>query len=728
MRERLIILIVLIACALPVWSQQSAGGSPIDLSYTTSLKSQTVVRLPRQDNAALLRKSRTSAGENKLKPFRFAEPIDVDLSTLNSGSWSEVGNYRVWQLVLVSSDAKSLNLIFDRYHLPEDARLFLFSPDQSDLLGAFTKANNRETGVFATSPVAGDHLVIQYEEPLNAEFQGELSIAQVNHDFVGIKSLKSDRRPLGIPSGDCNVNINCDVGDEYAQSAEGVCRIIISGIDLCTGTLINNTRNDGTPYLYTAAHCINTDKDARESVFLFNYESPYCGEIDGDASHSLSGSSLRAASDSLDFSLVELNVVPPANYRPYYLGWDRTSTIPDSSVSIHHPSGDVKKISIDRHSPQIKSYSQKYIKDAFFFIGGWEEGTTEGGSSGGPLINSKKRVIGSLTGGAASCESPFRDYFAMFHHAWDRYDQDNKQLKKWLDPTNSNVQVLDGLSPYPSEEVCGAFTNFRDEDDHAVLSIDDGSLAQSYWSGTNNYGFEEFAERFEKTVSSEVAGVSLGVSKAVLGNRFSEGKIRVSVYEGDELPQALLYSQEFSLKNMDEGVMNYLEFYEKVPTEGPFFVAYSLELLEEADTFAVYLADREVEPLNSFYIKDGQEWYTYQEKTTNSEGSALLMEVVLCNVDTLVSDDSLKNTSLEFEVFPNPVSAGQPLMIKFKEEVDPYIIQVFDLMGRQVKVKYDQPGDRWLRFDFTGQVAGNYFIKIVERKKRHHARVMYLGE
>lgn len=200
------------------------------------------------------------------------------------------------------------------------------------------------------------------------------------------------------------------------------------------------------------------------------------------------------------------------------------------------------------------------------------------------------------------------------------------------------------------------------------------------------------------------------------------------MYEGDELPQALLYSQEFSLKNMDEGVMNYLEFYETVPTEGPFFIAYSLELLEEADTFAVYLADREVEPLNSFYIKDGQEWYTYQEKTTNSEGSALLMEVVLCNVDTLVSDDSLKNTSLEFEVFPNPVSAGQPLMIKFKEEVDPYIIQVFDLMGRQVKVKYDQPGDRWLRFDFTGQVAGNYFIKIVERKKRHHARVMYLGE
>ena len=726
LKNRLLVFFLLIWLAIPVWGQLSDGGIPLEISYSTSFKSKAVVTLPALDNVLLLKKSIASSNKNQLKPFRFAEPVAVSLNTENAGTWTMIDDYRIWQLVIVSPDAKSLNLIFDRYHLPEGARLFLFSSDRSDILGAFTSKNNKQSGTFATSPVIGDQVVVQYEEPLKAAFLGELSISQVNHDFVGIKSLKSDRRPLGI-SGSCNINVNCDWVENYQNESNAVCRILVSGVDLCSGALVNNTKKDGTPYVYTAGHCIDSNKKADESVFLFNYESPYCGEIDGDAGHSLSGSVLRAESDSLDFSLVELTVSPPASYRPYYLGWERGADVPDSTVCIHHPLGDVKKIAIDRHSPQIKSYSEDYIDQAFLLIGGWEEGTTEGGSSGAPLINQNNRLVGSLTGGAASCESPFRDYFARLHTSWDYYSESSQQLKTWLDPTNSNAKSLDGFTPYQGAKLCGAFTNFRDEDVHANIEIEEQGVSKGFWSGNNSYGFLEFAEKFEKTASSEVLGVSLGVGKASLGRAGSEGKIRVSVYEGENVPTTLLYSQDFNLKDIDAKVMNYLGFEQKVETEGTFFVAYSLDMLEQTDSFSVYLAKREVEPLNSFYIKDGNEWYTYQEKTTFEEGSALLMEVVLCNVDTIVSDEDLKSSPLDVNVFPNPFRAGQQLMVKFNESVDPSIVQVFDLMGRQVDVHYEQAADNWLRFDFSNQVPGNYFLKIIDRKNRYHARVVYLG-
>ncbi len=146
----------------------------------------------------------------------------------------------------------------------------------------------------------------------------------------------------------CNVNINCDIANGSEEVRDAVCRIIIDGLELCTGTLVNNTALDGTPYLMTAYHCISNERDAQTSVFLFNYESPYCSSIDGDVSRSLSGSSLKASFDSLDFSLVRLNNIPPYNYRTYLAGWNRRNSPPASSICVHHPLGDIKKVAIDQ--------------------------------------------------------------------------------------------------------------------------------------------------------------------------------------------------------------------------------------------------------------------------------------------------------------------------------------------------------------------------------------------
>ena len=684
-----------------------------------------MVDLPYLDNAKLFQASADEMEEGKLKPLRFAESIPVCLNTENSGEWITYNDHKIWTVEIRSPGAKSLNLIFDHYHIPDNARLFVYSEDKEHLIGAFTSENNKSSGILATVPVKGDHIIVQYEEPFDADFDGELSIGNVNHDFIGILNLKADRRPRGI-SGSCNVNVNCDHVEARKQERNGVVRLIVSGIELCTGNLLNNTAENGKPYILTAAHCIDNENQADETVFLFNYESPYCGEIDGDASRSIAGSDLKARADSLDFSLVEISIPEiPFDYHPYFLGWDRSSNLPDSSVCIHHPQGDVKKIAVDSHSPKIQSYSNDYVKNAFLYIGRWEQGTTEGGSSGACLLNQDGLFVGSLTGGAATCENSSRDYFSSFRVAWDYYSDPAKSLKTWLDPDDKANETLDGTSFYSGIKLCGAYTNFTDNDDHEALEIIEGELNKGYWSGNNDYGYVNFAEKFEQDSSVDVSGVSIGVAK--VESHSSDSKIKLELYNGAGFPANLVYEQEFLLGSVDEGVMNYFEFDQIVSVNKSFFVAYSLEQTQPQDTFAVYLADREVNPVNTFYIKDGNTWYSYPEKTGGNAGSALLMEVVLCNIDFTLNGETHKSAELDFEAFPNPVNAdNSKFLLNFKTNINPTKVSIYDLTGSLVSNDYEQPASKWLSIDFTGFKTGTYFIQIETPEKIYKTKVLNL--
>jgi lysyl endopeptidase len=158
-----------------------------------------------------------------------------------------------------------------------------------------------------------------------------------------------------------------------------------------------------------------------------------------------------ATTNRLDFTLLELSVMPPASYSPYYIGWDRSGRVPTNTTCIHHPNGDVKKISVDFDSPITASYSDtKYTFDVgtHWRIDEWDLGTTEGGSSGSPLFDENHRLIGDLTGGEASCSSSVNDYYAKFSENWDNYSEADEQLKFWLDPLNLGVVTLDGVDPY----------------------------------------------------------------------------------------------------------------------------------------------------------------------------------------------------------------------------------------------------------------------------------------
>lgn len=705
--------------------QISQGGVPIQIIKQKSAIANTdLVVMPTIDNQKM-RNLNSQTDQNRLKPFRFAHPFQVSLSPKNSGKWYTDGEVNVWQLRIRSTGAYSLNLILDSYNLPENARLFLISEKTGEIKGAYTSANNTDSKVLAIEPVEGDELMVQYEEPTRSIFAGELHISQVAHDFIGV-TASGPHRPLGI-SGACNVNINCDVANGTEEIRDAVCRIIIEGTELCTGTLINNTSLDGIPYILTAFHCIGSSQKAESSIFLFNYESPYCSSFDGDVSRSMSGSSLKASFDSLDFALVRLNAIPPINYRSFMVGWNRINTAPSSSICIHHPLGDIKKVAIDRDSPITAKFNISYHPKGFWNVLRWDYGVTENGSSGGPLFDQNKQLIGTLTGGSASCTLPTNDLFIKFALAWDYRKESFKQLKAWLDPMNSNVEKLNGMSLNSGKTLCKPYTNFKNADTYAAIHISNGLTKKGYWSGSNLIGITDFAEQFKFARNCEVQGVTLGIAKAKINPLYPNSFIDIQVYEGNDKPETLLYSEKFDISKFYNDAMNYLPFKSPVKTVGNFFISYNISEMHLGDTLVVYMADRKSDFTNSFWLKNQTGWLTYNSQNLNGNGSALLIELIACNIDDPLVVDEFKTDFPEARFFPNPVVGGSLLNVQTIDTIDcPEDITVYDLLGKKQDIPFTVNGSNSMSLNFVGKRPGIYLIHLDSGGRSIVGKVAYI--
>jgi hypothetical protein len=169
---------------------------------------------------------------------------------------------------------------------------------------------------------------------------------------------------------------------------------------------------------------------------------------------SLSGATLKSRRTPTDFCLVEItggltNNTVPSSHNPFFAGWDKTGTIPTSTVGIHHPSGDIKKISFDDNPATISQAMGSTEYNSTWTVQWDRNTTTEGGSSGSPLFDQSHRIIGQLWGGGASCNNQSApDYYGRFSKSWDPSGSNqSNQLMFWLDPNNSGAEFINGLDP-----------------------------------------------------------------------------------------------------------------------------------------------------------------------------------------------------------------------------------------------------------------------------------------
>ena len=226
---------------------------------------------------------------------------------------------------------------------------------------------------------------------------------------------------------DCHLDVNCY--PEWSSSATGVALIVIEtngSSSACSGTLLNNRRQDLTPYFLTAAHCVQTEEEARSVTAFWSYQTRTCnGDLpDLRSVPRTEGAGLLSALGGAghpdgDITLLQLEDDLPAG--TVFQGWNAAPQPVGSRITgIHHPAsadwGRFKRISFG----QIISESEFVTSDDTYFNVSWPvgQGYTEPGSSGSAVFSNSETVVGALSGGdivGYACPTePVTDYFTHF--------------------------------------------------------------------------------------------------------------------------------------------------------------------------------------------------------------------------------------------------------------------------------------------------------------------------
>jgi hypothetical protein len=448
MKKQIILSIFLFFCTFS-FSQQGDGGNPksTDLTLNSAdlqeyaFVSPVISVLQAEDLVT------DAAGTG---PWRFGFNNETNLTMENSGSWVTLPNgAKIWRVRVTCENALTVNLTFADVAIPEGNELYVYNPKKDFILGKFTAYHLYE-GELGTELIPGNSAIVEYYIPAqNAQIPVHLTITKVTHGYR--TAAEFVEKAFGS-SGSCNMNVNCPDGLEWVNERNSAVMLVSGSSGFCSGALINNTLNDGKPYVLTANHCYS---NPATWIFRFNWQANGCTNGTNPTFQSLSGAVLRSRRTPSDFCLVEItgglvNNTVPAAYSPFFSGWDKSGVIPSTTVCIHHPSGDIKKIAFD-DAPAIVSQQMGSTEANSTWTVEWDRNTTtEGGSSGSPLFDQNHRIIGQLWGGGASCSnlsSP--DYYGRVFSSWEPTGSDNtNQLKNWLDPSNSGSEFINGYDPF----------------------------------------------------------------------------------------------------------------------------------------------------------------------------------------------------------------------------------------------------------------------------------------
>ncbi len=445
--QKYFLLLCFAFVSMAVMAQHHEKGTPSALIYRLPTPKIVIFN----SDTIHLQSVGNRAGE--LLPLQAGITFPLDNQTmLKKGIWSTVSPHHfVWRVQVEVSSAKALTLYFKNFNLASGDKLYIYTTEIKQLMGAFTALNNGS--YFATGLMENNRIIV--------ELNTSKKLERLPFEFFQIGVVIQQERGFG-GAGSCEVPINCSEGLEWQHEKRGVARILVkqaSTLFWCTGSLINNTKNDGKPFFLTANHCGmgSTTADYNQWIFDFDYESSNCDRPASEpekltftgAQLIANGATPRAASS--DFKLLLLNEDIPDEYHMFFNGWDRSGDVPKHGVVIHHPAGDIKYISTYTE-PAISSFYYGTESSAGpFWKAYWSEtengyGVTEGGSSGSPLFNENRLIVGALTGGNSSCnQTSESDYFGKFSTSWDNNGTVYaNQLKPWLDPDNTGVTKLEG--------------------------------------------------------------------------------------------------------------------------------------------------------------------------------------------------------------------------------------------------------------------------------------------
>lgn len=710
------------------YSQIVTNETPFSLQNKEVLDIPEIV-LPQFDIKQELWNDSVYYSKNSNKLYKFAKVFEIQIHSDTDGIWHSLPDGgKLWMLSLVSKGAYSINFTFSHFSIPTGAKLWVYNSNKNAFLGAITSIQNREDGILAVSPIPGDKITIEYYQPANSGFEAWFSISTVGHDYTNALFASKKDGQFG-QSGNCNVDIQCSAGTNWQVQKKAVARIIVNNSLLGSGTLINNTYQNAIPYLLTANHVIRYQSTASNSVFFFNYESPSCDGPDGYVNQSISGCTLLStkydATGKLDFSLVQLSVKVPLSYNPYFSGWNRSNSPNGPFVCIHHPSGDVKKIS-GSNSTLVTEGFMEFDNGSCWKVADWNTGTTEGGSSGSGLFDANHLLIGNLSGGEATCSYPHNDYYQKFNLAWNKYLSNDQQLAYWLDPEQSSPSFLEGFTPNSSTGDWADLETLSNFDENTTLAL---YLADAggYLAGNNVYHDRAKAEYFDQSdygTLTHLKGIYFSFGKA-RGN--SNLDITCALWrDSGGMPGTQFATANTKLGTIIGNVQNedftLVEFSSPIPIPGPFFAGVLLPQTA-GDTVALITNSEGQSAVNTAWeLNAANTWLPYS--SNNSWGINLANGIfpIAGKFTSITPNLPIKK---ELFIFPNPASSFINIEPVLSNETN-LQLKIFSTSGQLLMV--NNSASSFDPIEISHLEPGLYIVEIKTNKNYYRSKLIKVSQ
>lgn len=444
MKRYYILMLLLVSMVGTVYAQVETHyykkGNP-DVSIKRSVRSnQKVNRMPSFDLAALQREDAKKDSMGGF--FRFGKGFDVGY-TLADGQWENVEGGRLWTMTFASANALSLNFVFNDFHLPEGAELYVENEDKTVAYGPVTKEATTENGVFLTDIIPGEQATIYLFEPSWCEGQSSLTIRRVVHGYRSTQTAELARKAASNTRTTYDLNIACY--PDYEKEADGIGAILTSnGTALGSGALMMSTDFSFKPYFLTVYDFVDQNEDgiitdeernaAENSAFKFRYKKVECGNTETTVSFTYNHAQIRAAWMDTMYSLVELSGNVKGNPNLTWLGWNRINETPTSATCPYYPSYYPESIFFDYSIATFDSPS--YYLGNKGWIGNVDDGVLRVSAIGAPLLDQNNRVIGHICGAAIPTDESSPSFYiaGKLSYSWFGDQTSATGLIYWLDP------------------------------------------------------------------------------------------------------------------------------------------------------------------------------------------------------------------------------------------------------------------------------------------------------
>lgn len=438
---KLLAFILIVSFRQTTLAQLSEPGHPASMIHNTGFSDIPVIFLPDFNNEELIAQDTCQScgdafGIDAVKEFDFWEHASKQVIN------NEYDNVEIYRVKVKSNTANALHVIFSHFELATGEKIYIYSPnDTNRILGAFSAFNNKPDSTFISNRIMDSELVIEVNRKVSSHGspKGILNIQKFIHVYEERDDFEN--------SFNCHNNVICAPWyNDFCNEIRSVVKFYRRKVDderwwMCSGAVVNNSNNDFDPLILTADHCVEDGRDFATWIVFFNFQSNVCDPSNnGNDLMIVTGTDVIASDHGIgcpDIALMRLRQDIPIQYNVFFSGWSSLNlTYPQDGICIHHPRGDVKKISFGEITNPLFKTCHKVT---------WTDGTTEGGSSGAPLYTNSRLItaVNSHAPRDKSCDD-------LKHNFFSRIEKSFSTLQPHLTPDEEDIVAVGGIDPLSS--------------------------------------------------------------------------------------------------------------------------------------------------------------------------------------------------------------------------------------------------------------------------------------